>query len=160
MPIKTLPSQAYLRQHFDYDPDTGLLRRKTGPRTGRIVTPPKGGGRIEVRVGDQKFFAYRVIWKWVTGEEPPPTLDHKDTNPTNDRWDNLRPATESQQKWNQNVARHGVEKHGRKYRAKVGRNTRIGSFDTEEEAAKAAADARQERAGEFLRAKPPRGPSR
>lgn len=44
-----------------------------------------------------------VIWAWMTGEWPIGDLDHRDRDKLNDRWNNLRPATEPQQAFNQKI---------------------------------------------------------
>lgn len=108
MAYKILPPQARLRQRLDYNPDTGELRWKSCPpsdfenkRTyamlrGRDFAQPAGymhRGRFEIGIDGGYYEVGRVIWKWMTGEEPANLIDHKDCDPSNNRWDNLRPAT-------------------------------------------------------------------
>lgn len=50
-------------------------------------------GRIQIRVDGKNYRAHRVIWLIVTGAWPIFEVDHKDTDGTNNRWRNLRPAT-------------------------------------------------------------------
>lgn len=74
-----------------------------------------------------------------------PQVDHIDGDLSNNSLDNLRMATQSQNKraysktWGMSLFR-GVSKHNKKWRARLTLNNKtksIGSFDTEEEAAAA-----------------------
>lgn len=50
---------------------------------------------ISITIHGKKYRAHRIIWKLVTGEEPPEFIDHIDQDATNNKWNNLRPATYS-----------------------------------------------------------------
>jgi HNH endonuclease len=172
-PIKLLPSQEYLRECFDYDPETGVLAWKRRPRehfptykawarwNTCFANKPAGHyndrGYRCVHIANILYFTHRVIFKWMTGKEPPKTLDHINGNPGDNRWANLRPATSTQQSWNMNVRRdsasgfRGVRRtrNGR-YEAYADRRS-LGTFDSAEEASAAyIAAVRQER-GDFTR---------
>jgi hypothetical protein len=102
----------------------------------------------------------------VTGEWPPERLevDHKDCDPSNNRWDNLRLATASQNQANKKVSRantsgfKGVSWHkdDKRWRAQIrmgGKKVHLGSFDTPESAHRAYSEAAMKHYGEFARAK-------
>ena len=86
----------------------------------------------------------------------PPEVDHKDGIRANNLFENLRAATKAQNMMNvpARTTRLGlprgvsVQRSGR-YQARAGK-TYIGTYDTVEEAAKAARDARRETHGEFF----------
>lgn len=95
----------------------------------------------------------------IMGAGPGEQVDHINRDGLDNRRENLRVCTQSQ---NMAHARRkasatgfrGVHKHGRKWRAIVGRNERgrnlyAGSFDTPEEAALARDEAALNRWGEF-----------
>jgi hypothetical protein len=169
---KLLPPREYLRACLDYDPATGVLTWKQRPRehfattnawaiwnsrfAGNLAGCHDDKGYLVVTL-THRYKAHRVIWKWMTGEEPPETLDHKGRDPGNNRWSNLRPATTTEQNWNQGDAssQRGVSRlpSGR-YRAEIsidGTNRHLGTFDTPEEAAAAWKTAARELHGEFFR---------
>lgn len=86
----------------------------------------------------------------MTGKWPKEEIDHKDRDPSNDRWCNLREATSSQNKYNRGDDDNlrGVYRSGKRWYALVSRNY-LGTFDTFEEAV-AARDAEAVRlAGDF-----------
>jgi len=104
---KPLPDAAFLRECFSYDPDTGDLTWRVRPlahfvkvsRHKAINTEFAGkaagkfeGKSVRVKIAGRKVLVSRIIWKMVTGEEPGDMLDHRDTDPSNNRWINLRPA--------------------------------------------------------------------
>lgn len=117
MARRPLPPQAYLLECFDYDADTGVLSWRSRPRdhfatTNRWAiwnsiyaghtagaTRNKRGTR-SVSIGRANFMLHRVIWKWVTGDEPPAHIDHREVTPADNRWQNIRDATASQNQWN------------------------------------------------------------
>lgn len=100
---KPLPDVGYLRSLFMYEPDTGLLRWKVdrgGKKIGDIAGSERPSGYIQVGVNNKLYRAHLIIWKMVTGEEPPHFLDHENTIKKDNRWVNIRCATKSQNQAN------------------------------------------------------------
>jgi len=178
MATKSLPEAAYLRECFDYDPETGMLTWKRRPRehfrsdhawhcwNARFPGLEAGsrkhaGGYIHICVDDVRYKAHRVIWKMRTGEEPPQQLDHRNRIRSDNAWNNLRPATNQQNTYN-GPARgsrdlpKGVYRdkrwEGSGYRTKIraaGKTVYLGTFATPEEAHAAYCRAAREHYGEF-----------
>jgi hypothetical protein len=108
MAYRLMPDAAYLRECFNYDPETGALRWLIRPvshfeseyiaarintrYTGQPITST-AKGYLRVAVQGKRYQVHRIIWKLMTGDEPPVVIDHIDRNRTNNRWGNLRPAT-------------------------------------------------------------------
>lgn len=183
MPDKrsTLPSVEYLHQCFEYDPDTGVLRWKRRPqwhfsnlgirRTWNSKYAGTVAGRIDVSgyssvgINDRDFRAHRVIWKMMTGEEPPLTIDHMDCDKANNRWWNLRIATKQEQTWNAGPHKDsisgvkGVYRVGSKWYARICINgvthRHRGGFDTSQEAGAAYEAMARKVHGEFYRVMDP-----
>lgn len=93
-----LPSQERLHELFDYNAETGDLIAKT-KRTGRggwepgdVVGYEDAYGYLKTTVDGRPLMLHRVIWKWVTGQEPPSHLDHVNRVKRDNRWANLREA--------------------------------------------------------------------
>lgn len=167
-PTKFLPPIEYLRECFAYDHETGVLTWKHRPEehfaskaiwaTWNRQNANRPAGLIDslgycvVHLG-RRYRVHRIIWKLMTGEEPPKTIDHRDRNSANNAWNNLRAATMSQQNFNAQMpvgmtGCRGVtkEKNGR-YGARIkfdGVRRRLGSFDTIEEASAAYETAARE----------------
>lgn len=176
MTKRTLPSQKYLRQCFDYDPDSGILRWKIRPqrhfKTRRAANAwnakyagTEAGckdhlGYLLVQVDGSLRRAHRVIWKIVTGVEPD-SIDHVDGVPFHNSIRNLRDCCHQQNMQNVNPDRKnntsgvkGVHNCKGKWRAMIrsdGKSRHIGIFDTIEQAS-AAYEAEAKRLfGEFVR---------
>lgn len=145
MAPKPLPSQTALRQMLDYDARTGVLSWRCHPRYPSLkghpalsfVEPATGYCRGKI-LGNQRL-AHRVIWKWLTGEEPP-EIDHKNRQRADNRKRNLRASTSSLNKRNvrmrdQNSSgfcgvRWCSQRGGWKAHIKVNRrNMHLGYFD-------------------------------
>lgn len=98
------PTQIRLRFLFTYNTRTGILVRvvktanktKLGPVGYR--TCPEGG--LYTVVDGRRYAVSDIIWCYVTGQWPTCTVDHKDTIPTNNKWRNLRLATQRQNSYN------------------------------------------------------------
>lgn len=170
-----LPSREHLLECFSYDPDTGSLTWRIRPRKHFITQRAwntrnarfagKEAGHIQksasriVGFDYHLYLAHRIIWKMTTGEEPPETIDHRDRNPNNNRWKNLRPATEAEQKWNTRkrfsfTGRRSVmvdKRDGRIYAQLTVKGVRynLGTFATIAEAGNAVDDLRHELHREF-----------
>jgi hypothetical protein len=91
-----------LSQIFNYDPDTGILTRKirTGVRTqiGDIAGTTSKDGYRYTRANGKKMRNTHIIWTIMKGNKVPSgyQVDHKDRDRLNDKWDNLRLVTPSQ----------------------------------------------------------------
>ena len=150
---KQLPSQKRLLELFTYNPDTGEVRRnfeRGGHKAGSLCGTPKATGGFMASADGQFYVLHRLIWVYMTGEDPGGYLDHKNGDPSDNRWSNLRQCTQSQNNCNKKVQsnnRTGLKgvhrmKNGR-FRSRVnlrGKYYDLGCFATAAEA-KAAYDA-------------------
>jgi hypothetical protein len=115
-------------------------------------------GYVMAMIGRKQVHAHRIIWKMVTGEEPPSEIDHRDRDRANNRWANLRAATRTTNMANIAVRadnkvrlKGAYRDHTGRYRAqiKAGRRIHLGRFDTAEEAHEAYCKASRELFGDF-----------
>lgn len=162
--MKQVPVE-WLHSRFVYDPEIGALRyRPTGVRrvdsrsAGKVAGFMWKRGYLAVKVQGVKFSVHRVVWAMVTGSWPVDYIDHIDGDPLNNRIENLREASNSQNQANRKpkvgplpkgVCRNTV---GFQAQIKVGGSSQyLGTFPTPEEAHEAYADAARESFGEFAR---------
>lgn len=87
-------NQEWLKQRFDYHPE-GYLVNRVGARAGQRVGHSDKEGYHRVSLNRRKYYAHRLIWIWHYGE-PPKVLDHIDRDKANNRIENLRPCSDSQ----------------------------------------------------------------
>lgn len=143
---------------FFYNSGTGRLYRVT-----EIATSREKEGRIASKSitfhGKQRPSTH-LIFFLMTGRFPTEgmVIDHKDRNPDNNEWENLREATHAQNMYNKgDPGRHvnteldlarGVSKIGNRFRVILNGQS-FGSYETLEEANRIARVKRQELQGEF-----------
>lgn len=148
-----------LRTILNYSPDLGRLFWKVS--LGTNVKPGDMAGTINshnymiVTYRGKKIPAHRLAWALVYGEWPKAEIDHIDGNRTNNRIENLRLATHSENMFNTalrttNTSGHrGVRKvnRGAPWRAFIhdgtGRQVSLGSYETFEEAVAARKQAEE-----------------
>lgn len=131
----------YIRSQIKYDPNTGDVwwREK---RSKRNMEKPVGyfGGLsrnyLYIKINYKSYSLHRIIWLYVTGKWPEIDIDHKDRNPKNNKWCNLRLATKSQNEANKSSKNKfkGVTyyKKIKKWVARIGYQEaikNIGTFD-------------------------------
>lgn len=93
-------TQERVRELFNYDPESGLLTRlkRTSNRVkpGTIVTNTNTvleKGYTLVGVDGIRYRLHHVIWVWMTGVLPTGIIDHKNMDPGDNSWSNLREVT-------------------------------------------------------------------
>lgn len=159
-------TQEILMRAFDYDPDTGVFRWRTAPFSrlaGRVAGyRDKDGYRRLATNGVRSIAAHRAAWLYVYGEWPAGMLDHIDGNRLNNRINNLRVATSSQNQANSRVRLNssgykGVTWHAqaKRWQAQIKDQTGcryLGLYETPELAHAAYVAAAHELFGEFARA--------
>ena len=149
-----MPSQATLRKHFTYDPKTGALV-KTNGKCGYIATT----GYRHIYFHGRTWLAHRLIWKWMTGKDPP-IIDHINRIRIDNRWSNLRIVDSTQNTHNRSLStRNTTGVKGvifiparKRYRAQLAAHGRIiwfKHFRTLEEAAEAVQTERIKRHGDY-----------
>jgi hypothetical protein len=151
-----------LVQHlFDYR-DGQLywrVRPSTSVRIGAITGSVNSTGYRQTRINKKIYLNHRIIFLWHYGWLPK-NVDHKDKNPLNNKIDNLRAATESENSWNAKVRvdnTSGIKgvyktKSENKWRVQVQVNNKrknIGGFDDLELAELVAIMAREKYHGAF-----------
>lgn len=138
---------ARLRELLHYDQLTGVFTWRVTrgcARAGDIAGHTNIDGYVDIGVGGHLYLAHRLAWLYMNGEWPAALIDHENMVRCDNRWDNLRPATQSQNKQNIRYARAdnkcgflGVSKCRNRWRSVIevnGKQKHIGCFDTPEQA--------------------------
>lgn len=98
----------------------------------------------------------------MTGDDPPDEIDHRDLDPSNNRWANLRAANHSENGCNKAKPANNTsgfkgvywDRWSGRWKAQIkvgGRRRHIGRYDTREEAAAAYRVKARDLHGEFAR---------
>jgi Demerecviridae HNH endonuclease len=118
-------TQNELKRLLNYDPATGVWtwrvwRGGGAPRAGEVAGHINGQGYREIKLRPKTYQVGRLVFLWMTGKWPKREVDHINGDQADNRWCNLREATEQQQCRN----RRGWSKHGFK-----GIRARKGGFE-------------------------------
>lgn len=159
-----------LRQVLEYDASTGIFRWKVRlspyAPAGSIAGTISNQGYRHIAIDRVVYLAPRLAWLYVRGEWPAGEVDHRDMNRRNDRFDNLRLASNQQNSANRRVLpsnKLGVKGVGistwrkrkpQRYRARIRVNgvlIHLGYFSTPEDAGAAYQKAATQYFGEFAR---------
>lgn len=184
-PIRKLPDRDLLDCLLSYDPQTGILvwkerrpenraakafnARFAGKPAGTISVGRDDGSNRYLVIGMrpegryQQYQAHRLIWKMMTGNDPPEFIDHVDGNCLNNMWENLRAASNGQNI--QNAKRRRDNKSGvkgvcwdaaqKKWRAYISigvKQRKLGRFDRLADAVAAVDTERAKLHGAYARA--------
>lgn len=165
-------SHERLLELLKYDPSSGEWtwrvnrlsyrgKAKAGARAGWLDRH----GRWRIGVDGRDFLSAPLAFFYMTGEWTAHDVDHKNGDKADDRWENLRPATRSQNNYNKGIqannstgikgVSHWRAKWGRqKYQAYInvdGKRIPLGLFYTLEDAAAARKVAEIKYHGEYAR---------
>lgn len=158
-----------LRELLHYDPETGVFTW----RVYRGVVWPgcvagcssaiKGRYRM-IGVDQERLLAHRLAFLWMTGEWPLHKVDHVNGNGQDNRWANLRQATDRDNTRNRHshplntsgyigVTRDNQTRSRKKWRASIrnnaGKYQNLGRYMTAREAATVRDEAARRLHGEF-----------
>jgi hypothetical protein len=152
------PPVAYLRECFDCDFKTGVLRWRTRPREhfasarawkvwnklypGRLAGTPKGRGYLSVALvvdgKERRLHVHRVVFALAHGRWPVNQIDHRRGVKAGNGIANLQEATHAENSQNlSKVAGVTWSRQHRKWKAQVrafGRNYHLGEFNNPEDA--------------------------
>jgi hypothetical protein len=162
-------SHEELKRLLHYDPETGVWtwRVKIHPMQTPVGQPIRAVhrlGYVHFSIGGRKYLGHRLAWFYMTGKWPVAQIDHKDLNPSNNKWTNIRESTQTQNMGNlglspkNKIGLKGVHwaKKQKKFNAQIrskGRNTHLGYFSCPAAAHFAYIIAADIAHGEFARAR-------
>ena len=159
-------TQERLQELLDYDPESGefrwLVRARPNLREGEIAGCRARSEYWCISVDGRMYRAHQLAWLYMKGEWGRPVIDHRDGNPLNNRWRNLRLSTRSENSANRprDVSNtsgfKGVSFDRRRgnWIARIRKDARdyfLGRFATAEEAHEAYVAAARLLFGEFAR---------
>ncbi len=142
--------QEYLKEVLNYCPDTGVFtwlkslskKTKIGSAAGTLMST----GYVQIKINGKLYKSYHLAWLYMTGELVKDQIDHVNRCRSDDRFDNLREATRSQNQGNRKKRIDGSSKYkgvgwckkSNKWRARITLNSKekiLGYFQSEEDAA-------------------------
>lgn len=93
MIARTYISQEKIKEHLNYNPETGVFIwiKRTGRRAiiGRSAGALNRTGYIQITLNGKSYLAHRLAFVYMTGDCPLVT-DHINRKKDDNRWDNLR----------------------------------------------------------------------
>jgi hypothetical protein len=151
-----------LNELFTYDKETGKLYYKAARRrisVGDEAGCDNGRGYLRAEINGKKYRIHRLVFLMHKGYLPA-VLDHIDGNTYNNRIENLRPASISQNQHNRKISKNNTsgykgvsyQKGTNKFRAQIKHQRKsiyLGLYATPEEADEVVRKAREELHGNF-----------
>lgn len=129
-----------LKKRLQYDPETGIftwLASNNQVAEGGAAGTPDTSGHVQIKIAGRAYLAHRLAWLYVTGEWPEHQVDHRNRKPADNRWANLRAATQSENQRNKTgwaaSGHRGVywNRNNEKWQASIrvgGRNKSLGYY--------------------------------
>ena len=154
---KPLPTPEQLSNAMSYNQSTGLFLKRNGKPA---LSTDHGNGYLSGLLMGKRIFAQRAAFVFMTGGWPPHQVDHRNMIRSDNRWANLRSATRAENMRNSGSRHGGISrfkgvcpsqrgKPWRSYIVNAGKQTSLGAFDSEEDAARAYDNAARVMFGRF-----------
>lgn len=103
-------TQTELKEKLNYDPDTGIFtwintihKERLNKKAGSISSDKLGKRYIKIHVGGKRYLAHHLASLYMTGEFPETVMDHIDGDGINNKWENLRCVTSSDNSKNRKI---------------------------------------------------------
>jgi hypothetical protein len=159
---RPLPAFEELNEYYQYNPNTGIIILKKArcradlSRIGKAVGCLGGPIRRKtwtVKHKGKSYYLSRIAWILMTKKDPGDLIvEHINRNPQDNRWNNLRLATATENNYNKVSVGYTKRKDNNNYRVRItvgGTRITIGEFENEEDAKASLALARQCFYGDF-----------
>lgn len=164
-----MTTQERVKQCLHYNAETGsfiwLVANSSHPAAGSIAGGLTSTGYWRIALDGRRYKAHRLAWLYMIGEWPRAQIDHINGDRLDNRWINLREASQIQNSANMRtrdsnlIGIKGVSLYrgirGDKYRAHIfirGKTIYLGSFDSAHEAATVYVRAAEAEWGQYARA--------
>lgn len=102
---RNLLTAEYVKSLLNYNPKTGIFKwrvnRRPRGKKGKRAGCRRPDGYILIGIDGSMYLGHRLAWLIMMGSFPLHQIDHKNLNPSDLRWKNLRAATHAQNKQNQ-----------------------------------------------------------
>lgn len=163
--LAMVPSLERLHELFRYNAETGNLIRRihvsSNARAGDVAGTVSRHGYLQVSIDKKLYHGHRIIWRMVKGEIPVGMcIDHIDNDKLNNKLENLRLATMSNNNCNRSMSSNNTsglkgasyERRSGKFQSHIkinGKQMNLGLFDTVELAHQAYCKAAVVHHGEF-----------
>jgi HNH endonuclease len=161
---KKTMTQQRLKELLHYNKRTGIFTRRVCPKYSNQSPGDTAGcrthhsGYVMVCVDGKVYTGHRLAWLYVKGEWPPRDIDHKNFKKNDNRFTNLRLASDSQGNAHRGKFKNNksgvknVRRSQGKWKATVCKDSVpifLGYFNTRNEARIAVEAARERLHGEF-----------
>ena len=140
-------TQEYLKSILKYNKETGIFTWLK--RNGNIAgTLNKISGYIIISINNKNYRAHRLAWLYMTGNFPVNQMDHINRIRNDNRFENLREATNQENDFNKGEYKNNtsgykgvfLNKEKNKWQAQIGingKNINLGYFTNPEDASAA-----------------------
>ncbi|ELD7609547.1 HNH endonuclease [Salmonella enterica] len=96
-----------LKELISYDKSTGLFTWNLGnarAKKGSIAGHLHKNGYLRITIDGKQYRAHRLAWFYMTGTMPEGIIDHVNTVKSDNRWNNLRIATSTENSLNRSIS--------------------------------------------------------
>ena len=119
-------TQEYLKARLRYRPETGMFYWINGPRCNKRAGCYSGLNYVQITFGNKKYTGHRLAWLYMYGYMPK-EMDHKNRIRNDNRIENLRECTRSQNLANKLPRKRKIDLPRGVHRA-IGRNGFQGKY--------------------------------
>lgn len=154
-------TQEMLKKVIKYDKESGVftwVRNGINMKVGEVAGRINHTGHVQIGIFGKRYQAHRLAWLWMNGCWPKEQIDHINRVRNDNRWVNLRAASNRQNAYNRSLRSDnstgtcGVMQSRDKWIVRVqfnGVRHSFGSYDDIELAELVAKEARNKYFGEF-----------
>ena len=156
----------YLKSILEYNPNTGdwtwLIDRGKKIKKGQKAGSKMKNNYWQIHINKKNYYSHILAWFYITKKWPEKDIDHKNTIRNDNRWENLREASQSQNSGNQKISINNTSgykgvtwrKNIKKWNAQIIKNKKkfhLGYYSCPIEAAKTYDKKAIELHGEFAK---------